>query len=289
MYPILFEIPWIGFPVRSFGVMVVLGFLAASHWFTRMGMRWAVDPERERVGLEAVPLWVLVGVIAGARLMYVAVEVLQGTEVGRGFLDDPFTILLVNRGGLVMYGGAFGALLAGWWACAKHGLRVAHTVDLGLATGFLGLAIGRIGCLLVGDDFGRVVPERWAHLPFPITIHVPETLREQSLFGQENAGQVLWATQIWMSANALLLTQIGRWLLRRRRYHGQVALQLLVLYAIGRSVIEHFRGDSIRGLWFGGAISTSQLVSIVVALVCTGLLVLLRKRRDPDAATPPER
>ena len=289
MYPVLFEIPWVGFPVRSFGVMVVLGFLAASHWFTRLGMRWAVHPERERAGLDAVPLWVLVGVIGGARLMYVAVEVLQGTEVGRGFVDDPFTILLVNRGGLVMYGGAFGALLAGWWACVKHRLRVAHTVDLGLVTGFLGLAIGRIGCLLVGDDFGRVVPERWAHLPFPITIHVPEKLREQSLFGEDNAGQVLWATQVWMSANALLLTQIGRWLLRHRRYHGQVALQLLVLYAIGRFTIEHFRGDSIRGLWFGGAISTSQLISIVVVLACSVLLVVLRKRRDPDAATPPPR
>lgn len=289
MHPILFEIPFIGFPIRSFGVMVVLGFLAGTHWFSKMGERWAVDLEQERPGLESTPIWVLVGVIAGARLMYVAVEVLQGTPVGQGFVDDPLSVLFVHRGGLVMYGGAFGAMLAGWWATKKYDLRVAHTVDLGLISGFLGLAIGRIGCLLVGDDYGRIVPERWAHLPFPLTIRVPETLPDQSLFGDTNAGQVLWATQIWMSVNALAIALLGRWLLQRRRYFGQVSLQLLLLYAITRFTIESFRGDSIRGLWFDGAVSTSQLISIGVGVVCLVALVLFRNRRDETAGPPAPR
>lgn len=288
MHPILFEIPLIDFPIRSFGVMVVLGFLAGTHWFSRMGERWAVDLEAERPGLESTPLWVLIGVIAGARLMYVAVEVLQGTPTGQGFVDDPFSVLFVHRGGLVMYGGAFGAILAGWWATRKHGLRVAHTVDLGLISGFLGLSIGRIGCLLVGDDFGSIVPERWEGLPFPITLRVPEVLPEQSLFGQDNAGQLLWCTQIWMSLNALMLAGIGRWLLSRRRFCGQVTLQVLLLYSFGRYAIESFRGDSIRGLWFGGAVSTSQLISIALGLCCLTLLVLLRGRTE-DGAAPPAR
>lgn len=287
MHPILFEVPFVGFPIRSFGVMVVLGFLAGTHWFSKMGERWAVDLEHERPGLESTPLWVLFGVIAGARLMYVLVEVLQGTPVGQGFVDDPFSILFVHRGGLVMYGGAFGALLAGWWSTRKHGLRVAHTVDLGLVSGFLGLSIGRIGCLLVGDDYGSIVPERWAHLPFPITIRVPEELPDQSLFGAANAGQVLWATQVWMSANALAIALLGRWFLQRRRYYGQVSLKVLLLYSVMRFTIESFRGDSIRGLWFGGAVSTSQLISIVVGLVCLVALWALRHRRDESAGPPP--
>ena len=288
MYPILFEIPGLHFPVRSFGVMVVLGFLLGSHWLTKLGERWAVDLEAERKGIEAAPMWVLVGVIGGARLMYVAVEILQGTETGRGFIDDPLSVLAVWRGGLVMYGGAFGALLAGAWATRKHGLRVAHMLDIGLVAGLLGLCIGRIGCLLVGDDYGRIVPPRWASLPFPITVRVPAELPEHSLFGQENAGQVLWATQVWMSVNAVTLALVGRWLLARRRYYGQVALQLLLLYAITRSAIEAFRGDAVRGLWFGSAISTSQLVSILLGLFCAVQLVRLRGRDDP-AARPPWR
>ncbi len=286
MHPILFEIPGIGFPVRTFGVMVVIGFLVGAYWLSRTGLRYAHDPEAERRGLDAVPIWVLVGILVGARLMYVAVEVLQGTEVGQGFVDDPLSVLFFHRGGLVMYGGAFGALVAGWWAAKKHRLRKAHVVDLGTIAAFLGLSIGRIGCLMVGDDYGSIVPDQWKHLPLPITITVPEVLPEHSLFGEANAGQVLWATQIWMSLNALLLSLIGMLLLRRRRYCGQVGLQMLGLYAVMRYLIECFRGDEVRGLWFGGAISTSQLISIAGFLVCATLLLRLRHRVDADAGVP---
>jgi hypothetical protein len=139
----------------------------------------------------------------------------------------------------------------------------------------------------VGDDYGSIVPEHLAHLPFPITLQIPETLRAGSLFGADNAGQVLWATQPWMSINGLLLFGIGNWLLRRRRYVGQLSLQLLSLYAISRYTIENFRGDSIRGLWFDGSISTSQLISCVVFVICTGLLLRNRGRKDAGAQPVP--
>ena len=286
MHPIIFEIPGLGFPIRSFGVMVVLGFLAGSSLLTRMGLRASEDPERDRQGLDAIPMWGLIGVMAGARLMYVVVEVLQGTPNGQTFLEDPILIFAIWKGGLVMYGGAFGALLAAWWGSRKHNLRTLHVLDLGVVAAFLGLSIGRIGCILVGDDYGSLVPERWQHLPFPITLTVPEELSQGSLFGASNVGQVLWCTQMWMSANALMLSGIGYVLLRRRRYYGQVGLWLMLLYGATRFCIEIFRGDSERGLWWGDSVSTSQLVSILVALVCVVLLVRCRKRRDPGAQLP---
>ncbi|MEE8467685.1 MAG: prolipoprotein diacylglyceryl transferase family protein [Planctomycetota bacterium] len=286
MYPILFEIPGLGFPVRSFGVMVVLGFLAGSTLLTRLGLRASDDPQRDRRGLDAVPLWGLMGVMAGARLMYVGVEVLQGTPNGQAFLERPILVLAIWKGGLVMYGGAFGALLAAWWAAHKHGLRVLHVLDLGVVGAFLGLSIGRIGCILVGDDYGSLVPERWQHLPFPITLTVPEELAPGSLFGASRVGQMLWCTQMWMSANALMLSGVGYFLLRRRRYYGQVSLWLMLLYGVTRFCIEIFRGDAERGLWLGDTVSTSQLISILVALVCVVFLVRFRARTDPGARLP---
>ncbi len=285
MRPILFTVPYFDFPITTFGLMVVLGFMAGSHMFAKILLRYTSEPEKWAPRVDAVPMWILAGVIIGARLMYIAVEVGQGSAVGQRFVEDPIRILYVHEGGLVMYGGAFGAILGGLWGTKKHGLPFLQCLDIGLLCGFLGLAIGRVGCLLVGDDYGSIVPEHLRHLPFPITLQIPEVLPEGSLFGKENAGQVLWATQPWMSINGLLLFGLGRWLLKRRRYVGQLSLQLLTLYAVARYSIEIFRGDSIRGLWFNNTISTSQLISCVVFVVSVGLLVKLRGRHD-DAAQP---
>jgi prolipoprotein diacylglyceryltransferase len=89
-----------------------------------------------------------------------------------------------------------------------------------------------------------------------------------------------------MSANALILFFVGLAILKRRRYAGQVSLWSLVLYSITRFTIEGFRGDSIRGVWFGGALSTSQLVSVVTAVVASALLVKNRARVDAPPSTP---
>ena len=59
------------------------------------------------------------------------------------------------------------------------------------------------------------------------------------------------------------------------------------VYSIMRFVIEGFRGDELRGVWFGG-LSTSQLVSIVTGLLCLVLLVLCRGRFDEDPVYPEE-
>ncbi|HRV81270.1 MAG TPA: prolipoprotein diacylglyceryl transferase, partial [Planctomycetota bacterium] len=284
--PILFEIPGIHFPLRSFGFMVMLGFLVGAHFLTRWGTRGSAQPELAREGYSALPIWVLIGILLGARAMYVVVEILRDSPTGKSYLADPLSMLFVWQGGLVMYGGAIGGILGGLLATRKYRLPLGHAMDLGVTCAFLGLFFGRIGCLLVGDDFGRVVSEAHANLPFPIVVHVPNPLPAGSLFGEENAGKVLYCTQLWMSFQALGLFLLGRFLLLpRRRFAGQVAATLLLLYAGGRYTIENFRGDSIRGLWFEGRFSTSQLISIVVGLLCVLYLALRWSRRQtPEQA-----
>lgn len=289
MYPILFKIPVIGLEVPAFGFMVMSGFLFGSFLLGKLSAKYGDDTNRDPERYSQITVWILIGVIIGARAMYVIVEVLRELtadtpsefSVGRAFLDNPAKMFAVWQGGLVMYGGTFGAILAGMWCARRLKVRTLHALDLGLAAGSFGLAIGRVGCLLVGDDFGSIVPESAKNLPFPITITVPEVLREKSLFGLENAGQVLWATQPWMSINAILLGCLGLWLIPKRRYAGQVSLILAVTYSIGRFTIEEFRGDAIRGVWFDGAVSTSQLVSIVTFTVAVLLLIKNRARSEP--------
>jgi phosphatidylglycerol:prolipoprotein diacylglycerol transferase len=184
MHPILFEIPGLGFPVRSFGLMVVLGFLLGSYIFGRLGQRHSTlatsgltgpelrdQQQAEAAGFASIPMWILA--------MYVIVEVLRGSETGQRYLDDPLTVFFYWEGGLVMYGGAFGGIAFGLLAARKFKISLLQAMDLGLAAGFIGLSVGRIGCLLVGDDFGKIVPESARDLPFPITVHHRELPRRQ--------------------------------------------------------------------------------------------------------------
>lgn len=282
MHPILFEIPGLHFPVRSFGVMLAAGFLVGSWLFARLFARYPIEKNVDASRYAQIPVWILVGVVLGARLMYVVVEVAKGSEVGHQYLDKPWTVFAVWEGGLVMYGGLIGGILFGAWPCFKARIPIPPAFDLALVAAMFGYAIGRVGCLLVGDDYGAVVPERFRDLPFPVVLHVPDPLPPQSLFGLENAGKVLWATQPWMTINGLLLGTAGLLLLKHRRFPGQVGLLIVLGYAIDRSIIEHFRGDAVRGVWFGGAISTSQLISIVSGVLALVLLAVNWNRRAPS-------
>ncbi len=288
MHPIVFEIPGLGLPIRSFGLMVAAGFLLGMWVNNRLVRRYAKDPDEALVKYSAVQMWVLIGVVLGARLMYVLVEIFRGSSTGQSYLDDPLRVLFIWEGGLVMFGGLFGAMLLGGWKAHAEQVRVGEGLDLGLTSGLFGLAVGRVGCLLVGDDYGKIVPPDKAHLPFPITVHVPEVLPPGSLFGPENAGQVLWATQPWMAAHAALLGLLGLWMIKRSygreggaERPGRVAWTLIALYSVGRFTIESFRGDSLRGMWFDDALSTSQVVAIVIGIV--SVVVLLRGRGGQPA------
>src|SRR5262245_26228395 len=331
MHPVLFRVPGLDFPLRTFGALVACGILFGIWVWGKLLARYGNDPKQDPERGSNVALWLVVGILVGARLFYVGVEVtryltadlsdaqvayLAGKErgptstltpeemaaankvaVGYEFLHDPFKILLIWQGGLVMYGGLVGGILFGLYAARKHGLNPWNGLDTGLLCGFIGLVLGRVGCLLVGDDYGSVVPAAWEqswrpiHLANggeigPLTIRVPSlewlNQNKESLFDHDLAGKVLWATQPWMSLNALLIALVGWIWLKNRHHYGVPAALMLVQYAVCRFTIEAFRGDEVRGLWFGGKISTSQLVSVLV--LGTGLWLFVKRRRTPAVA-----
>ncbi|MEM7310925.1 MAG: prolipoprotein diacylglyceryl transferase family protein [Planctomycetota bacterium] len=288
MYPVLF-----GF-LPSFGVLVATGFLVGVALWGKLLQRYGLEPDKDPDRSSDTAVWLLIGVIAGARLLYVAVEIARylttkaTPSVGHDFVQDPLKILFVWEGGLVMFGGFAGAVLLGFWKARKYGLHPWNALDTGLVGGFVGQAIGRWGCLLVGDDYGSVVDEKYADLPFPITLRVPsaEWLAEnpKSLFEHDLAGQVLWATQPWMSVNALIVALLGWLVLRRRRYFGQVAGVIFIYYSVSRAVIEAFRGDELRGVW--GGFSTSQILAVVGVAVGVAVLATAKKRPVPESLAP---
>lgn len=329
MHPVLFPVPGLGFPIRTFGALVATGILVAIWIWGKALARYGDDPQKDPERGSQAALMVVVGVLVGARLFYVGVECMrylragltetqvsyldaspaerakltlssedvlaaEKVSVGHSFLSDPLEVVMIWRGGLVMYGGLIGGILFGLRAARKQGLNPWNALDTGLASGFIGLAFGRIGCLMVGDDYGRMVPPAFEDSLRPIalpnggeiglvTIRVPtlEWLRanSESLFEKSLAGKVLWATQPWMCVNALLCAAAGFLWLKRRTHYGVPAAWMLMQYAVSRFTIEHYRGDEVRGLWFGGMLSTSQLVSVVIFGL--GAWLLVKRRATP--------
>jgi len=272
LHPILFHLtlPWIGVvPIKSFGVMVMLGVIAGSLWLGRALRRVGITDKDASSDLVT---WAVITGLLGARITYIVIH--------PDSVESPLDVIALWKGGIVSYGGFFGGAVGMIWWARKKKLPLARVADCIGPALFLGQAFGRVGCFLVGDDYGKVVPPSCENLPWPITLRVPNPLPDASLFGRENAGKVLWATENWMSMKALLIAFIGWQLLKRRRYGGQVALWIVLLYALLRGTVEFFRGDTIRGLWFGGTISTSQLIGIVMAAISITLLVKYRQRRD---------
>lgn len=277
--------------LSSFGLFVAAGFLVGVWMATKLASRYGEVPERDRLAVPDIAWWCLIGVMAGGRLAYIIVNLPY-------FIDNPIKVFAIWEGGMVMYGGFILAATLGAWKAHKMGLKVSAALDWGLTGSFLGQAVGRIGCLMVGDDYGRPTDVAWA-------LKVPDPLPQGSLFPEEFVGQLLHPTQPYMQLKALSLFLLGVWLLRHKRFHGQVACVLVGGYAILRFIVEHFRGDGLArgGMFqqgFGPAevhsgligvhdvqliLSSSQMVSMAMLPLAVIFYIRLSRHRLDQSPT----
>ncbi|HOM60551.1 MAG TPA: prolipoprotein diacylglyceryl transferase [Anaerohalosphaeraceae bacterium] len=150
MYPELFEIPFLHQTVKSWGVMVVLGFLAALWLMRRLIRPLGEDPDF----LSNAAVYALIAGIAGARLFFVIHH--REQFVGRWL--EAFAIW---RGGVELLGGVLAALLFLWFYLKKQRRPVCLYFDV-LSIGLMvGLGFGRIGCFLSGCCYGQCTDLPW--------------------------------------------------------------------------------------------------------------------------------
>ncbi len=151
----------IGLPVRGYGVMVLLGLLCGVGITSRRGKQVGIHPDT----IIGLGFWMMLGGVLGARVFFVVQkwEELAGDSFAAKLVDA----VKVTEGGLVIYGGVIGGLVAGWIYCQRHRLPILATADL-VAPGFLiGLSLGRIGCLLHGCCFGGICQAGLPTITFP--------------------------------------------------------------------------------------------------------------------------
>ncbi len=161
---VIFAIPRVfpgGLPIRGYGVMVLLGALLALAMANFRARQMGLDPEL----IFSLAFGMFVCGIAGARLFYV-IEYWETRFQFDNWSDTLVAVLKFTEGGLVVYGSLIGASLAFGWFVRRRRLPTLAIADLIAPSLMVGLAFGRIGCLLNGCCYGGETAQPWA-VTFP--------------------------------------------------------------------------------------------------------------------------
>jgi phosphatidylglycerol:prolipoprotein diacylglycerol transferase len=184
----------------------------------------------------------------------------------------------------VWYGSFLAGTAAVWWIVRRRDLPAWRTADAAAPGLALGYAIGRIGCFLVGDDYGVPSDVPWA-VAFPHGLPPSQAyyMREFGVAVDPTLpGDTLLRvhpTQVYETLLALAIFGVGVWMIRKGRPEGAVTLAVVALLSIERFGIELLRAKDDR---FLGALTVAQAISLAILAAC---LILAWRRRSRAVAS----
>ena len=247
MFPRLFHIG--NFSLPAYGLLVSIGVLLGIWISVRNSEKQGINPEDAwNLGI----LVVLFGIL-GAKILYIVNDWSYYTS----HPGEIFSLGTLQAGG-VFSGGLLAALIAAAWYMRRHNMPALGTCDAfspGLA---LGHAIGRVGCFAAGCCYGKPTEHFWG-----VTFTNPLA---HAWVGTP-LGVPLEPTQLFESAVELVNFFVLMWMLKRKKFDGQVFGAYLFLYGVARYFLEFIRDDPGRGSVFGGLMTGTQLIAIGLVLI----------------------
>jgi len=282
------------FAISPHGVFIAIGFMIGAWLFGRIAVARGVSEE----AISSVVLWSLIGAIVGARFFYV---VAHWSE----FAPRPIEALLIWKGGITLLGGIAGATIANAINIRRFGLRFFQMADALAAPLALGIAIGRIGDLIIADHLGK--PASWllawrysggtVAAPFecvgefcqaPLQGERLQTLERSGSELLDRTGAVI-ASGVGVHQTAMYdmllawgLFALLWWFARQPRREGLAALVFAIYYGCCRLIEDFLRIDKRFGPLTG-----SQWTALTVVLVCVALWGYLAVSKRPGPTTPP--
>ena len=263
MHPEILRIQ--SFVLHSYGLMVALGFLAGLWIAGRLASETGINGDKAT----SLGIYATVAAILGAKVLLLISDFSYYAANPR----EIFSMTTLQAGG-IFFGGLVAALATAAWYLRREDLPALRTADAfapGLA---IGHAIGRGGCFLAGCCWGRTTGVPWAvtftsdvaHDLVGVPLHVP-----------------LHPTQLYEAlAEAVIFVILWR---RFRRPHAEGAILglYLILYPAFRFVIEFYRERSANSFPFGGPVSITQYLAVL--LVTAGAYLLLRSPKTRHATS----
>lgn len=283
MYPVIFEMPgWFPFlggqPITSFGVFMLLSFLTGGYLIRAEFRRTGQDPEK---AWDLVFMGV-VGGIVGAKGYYILLNYPR-------LIADPIG-MIASRGGLVWYGGFLLATALVVWEIRRQKMPLAQTADaIGPALA-LAYAVGRVGCFLVGDDWGRPTDSVFG-MRFPRGTPATTVQNIEQMFGitvdpalveQYGAVVPVHPTQLYEVGMSTLIF----FFLWRIRDHGHQKGWLFMLWlslaGLERFLVEFLRAKDDR---FFGILTLAQVISLAIVAVGVAGVMKTRDGRGAERET----
>ena len=264
MWPTLIKVG--NFEITTFGLMMFLAFVVGGWVLARQFKRYGLDEELASSIVVAAAL----GGIVGAKIYYAIL-----------FKDWH---LLFDRAGLVWYGGLIGGFLAASFLVWKNKVDFLKAADATAPALAIGYALGRIGCFLVGDDYGRPT-DAWFGVAFPKGAP-PTTAAALRDFGVTIDPSIppyqilkVHPTQLYETFAALAMFAVLMWMNRRVHPKGRVWGVFLILLGIERFLVEIVRAKDDR---FFGNFTVAQIISVL--LIIAGSIWAARRAPEVVAA-----
>jgi len=239
VYPLLFRIG--SFEVTSFGAMLAVAALVGIWLFGRELARSGLPRDTIDAAIAGV-----IGGLVGAKLLWTL----------EFFGEQPFTNLLFSRGGFSWFGGFIGGVGTGLWMLRRRRVPIVRALAAATPALAIGHAIGRIGCFLVGDDYGRPSDLPWA-VAFPQGLPPTDVpVHPTQLYEAIGLAVIAWALMRWRRAGVPDPVVLGRY---------------FVLAGSTRFAIEFIRVNA-RLI---GPLTLAHLLSMT--LVVVGAVMILRQ------------
>lgn len=257
MHPVLFTIPFIKFPIHAYGFMLALSFL--------LGI-WIASVRAKRAGLKPevvadLGFWVIIAAIVGARAYYVLLH-FEEFSGDLWAIINPFHHGAVGIGGLVMYGGFIGAVLAGVLFFRRKKIPFLPYADACALSVALGVALTRIGCFMNGCCYGSAA----AHggVTFPAS-------SAAGMYQNQVHAAGLYPAQLYESAGGFCMFLVLLLIEKKKPFTGFLFYCVGLLYSVLRFMVDFFRfyapDERLAGL------SHNQIVCIVLFIVFGGLIL----------------
>ena len=228
---ILFEI--FGIQIKSYGLMIAIGIIAAASLFINKGKKRGYDED----SLLNLIIFAVIGGILGGKCLFIITEI-------KDIIKEP-SILLNFGYGFVVYGAIGGGALAMYLYCKKKKWNLLEMLDITVPGLAIAQGFGRIGCFLAGCCYG-------AQTDLPIGVVFPQG-------SLAPAGIHVHPTQIYSSVFDFILGFFLLYYGKKKRIDGKVMGMYLIIYSIGRFLVEFLRNDPRGNV---GVLSTSQFIAI---------------------------